>query len=97
MPRTAHARDKNPRAKSVEAYRAKVAHFAFQMGPPLDEAIDFVQALQLMGFGMMGAVGEGDERAIVTVANTASKRLEVLQEARRGIMKAVRKRRPPKR
>ena len=94
MPRTARARAKNPRAQAAEAMRAKLAHLAFRMEQPLDDAIDFVQALSLMGYGMMGSVAEGDERAIVTVAGAASKRLDALKDAWRGVIKVVRPRPP---
>jgi hypothetical protein len=67
--------------------RAEVAHLAFQMGPPLEEAIDFVQALELIGYSMDAA--ESDERAVITVATTAGKRLEAVQEAWRGVIKVV--------
>ena len=87
MPRTQRAPGKGPRAqKTAETYRAKVAHLAFRMEQPLDEAFDFVRALHLMGFGMMGA---GDERAIVTVSHAAEQRLQTAKEAWRGVIKIV--------
>ena len=90
MPRTQRAPGKGPRAqKTAETHRAKVAHLAFRMEQPLDEAFDFVRALHLMGFGMMGAVGEGDERAIVTVSHAAEQRLQTAKDAWRGVIKIV--------
>jgi hypothetical protein len=90
MPRT-RAPGKGPRApKAPETVRAKVAALAFDMEEPLNEAIDYVRALALIGYGQMGPEGNEDERAIVAVAHAASERLETLQDTWRGIFKVVR-------
>jgi hypothetical protein len=91
MPRTARAPGKRPRApKSAETVRDRVTALAFDMEEPLNEAIGYVRALSLIGYGMMGPEGNEDEHSIVTVAHAASDRLEALQDTWRGIFKVVR-------
>jgi hypothetical protein len=92
MPRTARAPGKGPRApNSAETVRAKVMDLAFDMEEPLNEAIGYVRALSLIGYGMMGPEGNEDEHSIVTIAHAASDRLEALQETWHGIFRVVAK------
>jgi hypothetical protein len=90
MPRTARAPGKGPRAPKTDL-RAEVAELAFAMEEPLNDAIDYMRALSLMGYGLMGPEENEDERAIVAVAHAASARLEALQDTWRGVCKAVRR------
>jgi hypothetical protein len=62
------------------AASAKVVALAHKMEEPLHEAIDDVQALLLMGQGLIEMDSEEDGRAIVAVAWRACQRLEAIRQ-----------------
>jgi hypothetical protein len=76
MPGTARAPRKLPRARAGE-FREKIIDRALDIEPPLREAAAFVQALRLIGHGLMEGQDE-EGRAIATVAQAAAERLDAV-------------------
>jgi hypothetical protein len=74
--------------KDPAAPLEKVRAIAFDMEEPLNEALDFVVALRLIGNGLI-ANHDDDGRAIFTIAWAASERIAVLKEKWEGIFKAA--------
>jgi hypothetical protein len=75
MPRARRASRKRSRASSL----AKVRALAFDMEEPLNEAIDHVVALRLMGWGLT-ALDKDNGRAVLAASWEASKRLDLLKD-----------------
>jgi hypothetical protein len=67
---------------------ARVIALAVDMEEPLNEAIDAVQALRFIGYGLTQHGGEEEGRAVSSLAWTACQRLDVLQETWRRLWKA---------
>jgi hypothetical protein len=89
MPGTARAPKKRPRARTGEL-REKIIDRALDIEPPLREAAAFVQALRLIGHGLLD--GQDDEgRAIATVAQAASERLDAVTEVWDGLIDLMRR------
>jgi len=82
MPRTRPASRKRSRAPAKRL--TKVRAFAFVMEEPLNEAIDHVVALRLIGCGL-SALDNDHGRAILATSWEASKRLDRLKELWRRI------------
>jgi len=82
MPRTRPASRKRSRAPAKRL--TKVRAFAFVMEEPLNEAIDHVVALHLIGCGLT-ALDNDHGRAILATSWEASKRLDRLKELWRQI------------
>jgi hypothetical protein len=93
MPRTKRAPGKVPRAPTAAATLRKVKDIAFDMEQPLHDAADYVRALMLVGFGMMGPGPNEDERAIVALADSAADRLDAVEQSWNAIRNATRGRR----
>ena len=87
MPAQRKRAGNRPRARKVAA--AKVVELAFRMEEPLNEALDSVQALQLMGHGLTQLAGDEEGRAVAAVACTARRRLDSLQQTWRSLCKAA--------
>lgn len=68
------------RLRARKSPGAKAITLALDMEVPLNEAIDAVQALRFIGYGLTHHGGEDEGRAVATIAWTACRRLEVLQE-----------------
>jgi hypothetical protein len=88
MPGTARAPRKRPRARAGE-FREKIIDRALDIEPPLREAAAFVQALRLIGHGLMEGQDE-EGRAIATVAQAAAERLDAVTEAWDGLLGLMR-------
>src|SRR5436853_7182154 len=89
MPGTARAPKRRLRARTGEL-RRKVIDRALDIEPPLREAAAFVQALRLIGHGLLdGQDAEG--RAIAAVADAAAERLEALTEIWDGLLDLMRR------
>jgi hypothetical protein len=90
MPGTARAPRKRPRARIGE-FRKKIIDRALDIEPPLREAAAFVQALRLIGHGLLD--GQDDEgRAIATVAQAAAERLDAVTGIWDGLIDLMRRR-----
>ena len=90
MPGTARAPRKRPRARTGEL-RKKIIDRALDIEPPLREAAAFVQALRLIGHGLLDGQDE-EGRAIATVAQAASERLDALTDIWDGLIDLMRRR-----
>jgi hypothetical protein len=77
MPRRRRAPVKHPRAQKT-ARRAE-SFPMLRIEQPLTDAINFAQALYLMGFGLISHREAGGD-AIVTLAHETGKRLEAVKE-----------------
>jgi hypothetical protein len=75
-------------AKDAATSLEKVRAIAFDMEEPLNEALDFVVALRLIGNGLI-ANHDDDGRAIYTIAWAASERIETLKEKWERIFRAA--------
>jgi hypothetical protein len=78
MPRRRRAPVKRPRAQKT-ARRAEAFHLLLRIEQPLTDAINYVQALYLMGFGLISHHEAGGD-AIVALAHATTQRLEVVKE-----------------
>ena len=89
MPRTTGASGKRPRAQRKQSPLGNVAGLAFDMEEPLNDAIGFVRALHLIGFGL--ATGGSDEASspVVIVSAAAADRLCALKGTWEGIIAAI--------
>ena len=96
MPRRRRAPVKRPRAQKT-ARRAEPFPI-LRIEQPLTDAIDFAQALYLMGFGLISH-HEASGDAIVTLAHETGKRLEAVKEIWNEVLREKRspKRTPPRR
>ncbi len=65
----------------------KTLRFALDMEEPLNDAMEFVQALRMIGNGM-AADYDDNGRAIAAVARAALQRLDALEDAWSGLIKA---------
>lgn len=90
MPGTARAPKKHPRARTGE-FRKRVIDRALDIEPPLREAAALVQALRLIGHGLLDGQDE-EGRAIATVAQAASERLDAVTEVWDGLLDLMRRR-----
>jgi hypothetical protein len=92
MPGRRRAPVKRPRAQKT-ARRAESFPLILRIEEPLTDAINYVQALYLMGFGLISHHEAGGD-AIVALAHETGKRLEAVK----GIWnEALREKRSPKR
>jgi hypothetical protein len=73
---------------SAKAPLKKVMGFALDMEEPLNDAMEFVQALQMIGDGMV-ADHNDQGRPISAVARAASRRLDVLKDTWLGLFKEI--------
>jgi len=88
MPGTAHAPKKPVRARAGD-FRRKVMDRALDIEPPLRETAALIQALRLIGHGLLD--GQEDEgRAIATVAQTAAERLDALADVWNALIEIAR-------
>jgi hypothetical protein len=78
MPRRRRAPAKRPHARKT-ARRAKSFPLILGIEEPLTDAINYVQALYLMGFGLISHHEAGGD-AIVALANETRQRLEAVKE-----------------
>jgi len=74
---------KRPRARKPGS--AKIMALALHMEEPLNEAIDAVHALRLMGYGLTEVSGEVEGRALAAVAGTACQRLDAVKQIWRSL------------
>jgi hypothetical protein len=97
MPRRRRAPVKRPRAQKT-ARRAESFPLILGIEQPLTDAINYVQALYLMGFGLISHHEAGGD-AIVALAHETGKRLEAVKEIWNGVLREKRspKRTPPRR
>ncbi len=77
------------RARARKSSSAKVLSLAFDMEEPLNDAIDAVRALHLMGHGLTELVGDDEGRAVTAVAWTACLRLDAVQVLWRDLCKSA--------
>ncbi len=76
---------------SSQAHKLKkIMSFALNMEVPLNDAMEFVQALRMIGNGM-AADDDNDGRAIAAVSRMALQRLGVLEDVWSGLVKAAQK------
>ena len=90
MPGTARAPKKRLRARRGE-FRKKIIDRALDVEPPLRDAAAFVQALRLIGHGLLDGQDE-EGRAIATVAQAASERLDAVTEVWDALIDLMRRR-----
>ena len=64
---------------------ARVAAVALDMEEPLNEAIDAVHALRLMGYGLTELSGEVEGRALAAIAWSACQRLDAVKQIWRSL------------
>ena len=74
---------KRPRARKPGS--AKIAALALDMEEPLNEAIDAVHALRLMGYGFTELSSEVEGRALAAIAWTACRRLDAVKQIWRSL------------
>lgn len=79
------------RARVQKSASAKVAALALDMEVPLNEAIDAVQALCFIGYGLTQHGDAEEGRAVASLAWTACQRLEALQETWRRLWKVAKR------
>jgi hypothetical protein len=92
MPRARHASRKRSRALSPAKTLAKVRAAAFDMEEPLNEAIDYIVAVRLIGIGLT-TLDNDHGRAILATAWSLSKRLDTLKSLWKKIFADVAKHR----
>jgi hypothetical protein len=90
MPGTGRAPNRRLRARTGE-FRKKIIDRALDIEPPLREAAAYVQALRLIGHGLLDGQDE-EGRAIATVAQAASERLDALTDIWDGLIDLMRRR-----
>jgi hypothetical protein len=90
MPRTRRAPGKRSRVQASAKTPRKIAHRALDMEVPLNDAMEFVQALRMIGDGMV-ADDNDDGRPIAAVARAALNRLDDLKRAWVGVIKLGRR------
>jgi hypothetical protein len=90
MAGTARAPKKRLRVRTGE-FRKRAIDRALDIEPPLREAAAFVQALRLIGHGLLDGQDE-EGRAIATVAQAASERLDAVAEVWDGLIDLMRRR-----
>ncbi len=78
MPRKRRAPVKRPRAQKT-ARRVESFPLLLRIEQPLTDAINYVQALYLMGFGLISHHEAGGD-AIVALADETGQRLEAVKE-----------------
>jgi hypothetical protein len=78
MPRSRRAPDKRPHARKTPR-RAEAFPLLLRIEQPLTDAINFAQAMYLMGFGLLSHHEAGGD-AIVALAHETGKRLEAIKE-----------------
>ncbi len=82
MPRTRRASGKRPRTwkdDRIVCPPPKLHELVWQMETPLTEAIDFVEALRLMGYGLSER-GCDDGSALLRVVEAVQERLRSVEE-----------------
>jgi hypothetical protein len=94
MPRRRRAPVKRPRAQKT-ARRAEPFPI-LRIEQPLTDAINFAQALYLMGFGLISHHEAGGD-AIVALARETGKRLEAVKEIWNEVLREKQRSRSPKR
>ena len=77
------------RLRAPKSASAKVVALALDMEVPLNEAIDAVHALRLIGHGMAQSADDAEGRAVAAVAWTARQRLDTLQQSWRRLFKCA--------
>ncbi len=90
MPGTARAPKGRLRARTGE-FRKRIIDRALDIEPPLREAAALVQALRLIGHGLLDGQDE-EGRAIATVAQAASEQLDAVTELWNGLIDVMRQR-----
>ena len=97
MPRRRRAPVKRPRAQKT-ARRAEPFPLILRIEEPLTDAINYVQAMYLMGYGLILHHEAGGD-AIVALAHETGKRLEAVKEIWNGVLREKHnpKRTPPRR
>ena len=97
MPRRRRAPVKRPRAQKT-ARRAESFPLILRIEEPLTDAINYVQALHLMGYGLISHHEAGGD-ALVALAHETGKRLEAVKEIWNEVLSEKRspKRTPPRR
>ncbi len=78
------------RLRARKSGSAKAVALALDMEEPLNEAIDAVQALRFIGYGLTQHGDEAEGRAVAALAWKAYQRLDALQETWRKLWKAGR-------
>jgi hypothetical protein len=78
MPGRRRAPVKRPRARK-NARRAETFSLIFRIEEPLTDAINYVQALYLMGYGLLSHHETGGD-AIVALAQETAQRLEAVKK-----------------
>jgi len=88
-----HLRPARRRARtSAAASRLnQVLGLAMEMEVPLNDAIDYVRAVQVIGHGMIELAGEEHGRPIVTIASAAADCLDCTKNYWRRICGAARR------
>ncbi len=79
MPGRSRAPGKRSRARTPAKPAAKIHDLVFDMEVPLNEAIDHVVALRLIGCGLT-TLDKENGRAIVTTSWAASQQLDALKD-----------------
>ena len=95
MPRRRRAPVTRPRAQKT-ACRAESFPLILRIEQPLTDAINYVQALYLMGFGLISHHEAGGD-AIVALAHETGKRLETVKEIWNEMLAERQRSRRPKR
>jgi len=95
MPKALRARSKPPR-KSARRALDDMRSMLLDVEVPLNDAIKYVQALRMIGNGLI-AEYDDDGEPIVAVARAASEQLEALKKIWNGIHAAGRRAGPDKR
>jgi hypothetical protein len=95
MPRRRRAPAKRPHARKT-ARRAGSFRLILGIEEPLTDAINYVQALYLMGFGLISHHEAGGD-AIVALAHETGQRLEAVKEIWNEMLGERRASRSPKR
>ena len=75
------------RLRARQSASGKVVALALDMEVPLNEAIDAVQALRFIGYGLEQHADGAEGRAVAAVAWTACQRLDTLQQTWRSLCK----------
>ena len=90
MPGVAGARAKRLRAQAPRRLKpSKILALALDMEEPLTDALAYVQALHLIGYGLW-TDRDSNGRSIVTVARAASEQLESIREIWDRVIKSAR-------
>jgi hypothetical protein len=88
MPRSSRTSSrKRPARKSPRRVLRDMRSMLLQIEAPLNDAIQYVQALRMIGSGLIGEYDD-DGEPIVAVARAAAERLEAVKEIWNGIHEA---------